>query len=116
MTAVSVPLLAKLFNPLQTPPWPVSAIRKSEVLAAKRLLDHPIPCTAARSDHIGRIAFLVSNGWSDAIHIDIINGWTFVVDDGNHRLAAAIIRKDPLITVELSGSIDHAFALFGVTV
>ncbi|MEP2272304.1 MAG: hypothetical protein ABJI23_13485 [Marinobacter sp.] len=68
--------------------------------------------------HAGRIAWLVENGWHDAIEIDVgVPGapgqrdhWP--VTDGNHRLAAAIIRGDDAIEASISGSIDHAHRLF----
>jgi hypothetical protein len=47
--------------------------------------------TIHRVDHARRIAFLVVQGWTDPIEINIEkSGW--IIADGNHRLAAAFYR------------------------
>ena len=60
--------------------------------------------------HAKRVAWLVVDGWNDPIHIDVgvpSLGYEpdYVVDDGNHRLAAAILRGDETILAECSGDV-----------
>lgn len=66
-----------------------------------------------RQRHIQKIAWFVVNGWTEPIHIDVgipelgaRN--SYIVDDGNHRFAAAIYRKDKEIRSYISGSIGYA--------
>lgn len=71
-------------------------------------------------DHPARIAYLVLNPASDPIELDIgcpsLGYWgpSWPVLDGNHRLAAAIYRKDDSIAALVAGELDHAFELFQV--
>jgi len=70
--------------------------------------DVPVPISDGKEIHAGRIAWLVINGWNeDPIDIDVgVPGFGDVleiVQDGNHRLAAAILRGDDFIPVECSG-------------
>jgi hypothetical protein len=74
-----------------------------------------------RKYHIERIAFLVVNGWNDAISIDVgvPQLWSYpnwIVTDGNHRFAAAIFRKEEWILATVDGSIEYARELFGIDV
>jgi hypothetical protein len=71
--------------------------------------------------HIGRIRYLLENGWTDAIDIDVgvpsmgYHGPSWPIIDGNHRLAAAALRGDSHILVDISGQLDHAARLLGVS-
>jgi len=70
-------------------------------------------------DHAGRIAFLVEHEAQDAIEVDVgvpvLNYWmTWMVTDGNHRLAAAIFLKREHILAGVAGQMDYAKRLFGV--
>jgi hypothetical protein len=62
-----------------------------------------------RAYHIARIAFLVTYGWSDPITVDIglpdlDPGFPLdAVEDGNHRLSAAIYRGDYTILADVAG-------------
>lgn len=71
--------------------------------------------------HAGRIAYFVEHGWKDAIGIDVgvpslgcHVRWP--VQDGNHRLAAAIYRGDKTILADVDGSVDYAAELLGVSI
>lgn len=62
-----------------------------------------------RDFHAGRIAYLVLNPASDPISVDVgipsmgcFPSWG--IDDGNHRLSAAIVRGDETILVNFSGA------------
>lgn len=122
---VPVSRLIALCNPVEAPPWP-----DSKDLCSKRIMRltelGEIPYTLhsgivdsswAIEQHEKRIAFFVRSGWSDPIFIDVgipelgLNiEWP--VMDGNHRLAAAILRNDITILAEISGSIDLINQLF----
>lgn len=114
------------FDPLAAPPWGCAAITKQEVLLAAKGggLSTQHPKTIARADwsrkqHISRIAYLVLHGWTAPIDIDVgvpslgcYVAWPIL--DGNHRLAAAIVRGDLTIEASVSGAMDLAQQLFGV--
>lgn len=75
--------------------------------------------TGARYSHVARIAWLAVSGWHDAVEVDVgvpslrcFVKWP--VQDGNHRLAAAIVRGDENILASVAGCMDTAFELFGV--
>ncbi|MBK6616279.1 hypothetical protein [Ottowia sp.] len=71
-------------------------------------------------DHIARIAYLASTGWSEPIEVDVgvphMNCWVnWPVVDGNHRLAAAIARRDDFILASVGGCCTYMRELFGRT-
>lgn len=73
------------------------------------------------SYHAKRVAYLFLNGWFDPIEIDVgipeLGHMTFCpIQDGNHRFAAAVLRKDELISAEIFGSVDYAEELFGIKI
>ena len=73
---------------------------------------------STRRYHIQRIAWLAVNGWTDPIQIDVgvpelCSHVDWIVIDGNHRLAAAIVRGDKTISAAVSGSVGYALQLFG---
>lgn len=53
-------------------------------------------------DDIGRVAYFVENGQDDPIFIDFLNDM-WPISDGNHRLRAALHRKDKWILASCSG-------------
>jgi hypothetical protein len=66
--------------------------------------------------HIARVAYLVVNPTQDPIGVDVgipsmgcPVAWPVV--DGNHRLTAALFRRDTHIDAEVSGSITYAVYL-----
>lgn len=71
--------------------------------------------------HAQRVAHLCVVGWSDPISIDVgVPGLgcnvDWFVEDGNHRLAAAIVRGDSHILAVVSGSLNFAAELFGINI
>lgn len=67
-------------------------------------------------DHHARIAKFVVDGWRDAIHIDVgVPSMGFhpewMVDDGNHRLGAAIYENHANIWAAISGAWGYAVEL-----
>lgn len=70
-------------------------------------------------DHHARIAHLVVNGWQDPIQIDVgipfMGCWIdWPVTDGNHRVAAAIVRGDETILASVAGCCDHIEETLGI--
>lgn len=66
-----------------------------------------------RQNHVAKIAYFATHDIEKPIMIDvgIPNMGCFVehmVDDGNHRLAGAIVKKSPTIAAWVSGSVEHA--------
>lgn len=112
----------ELCNPLRMSPWVAGRVTKTlvrECLKNRWLCPSPVGHNASADMHAGRIAFLVKNGWSDSIEIDVgIPSMRCYVDwpvlDGNHRLAAAYLRGDDQISAMIGGDLDYALELFGV--
>jgi hypothetical protein len=123
-TLVAVSRVALLCNPTQSWPWCCDAPSTEEwatLLKTAPLEDCPVASTEPASRHIGRIRYLAQHGWSDAIEVDVgcpvlgYGGPKWPVTDGNHRLAAAIVRNDAFISVDVAGQLDHAASLLGVS-
>lgn len=143
MTAVLVPVqkLKKLCNPFLDHPWEQDdgeASRVSQELVRQALSNrqfvacpYSTPSETALTQwsgymHAARIAWLVDN-WdrpneNAPIEIDVgvpalhnhlpLNR---MIIDGHHRLAAAIYRKERFIKANISGQVDYAEKLFGIT-
>jgi hypothetical protein len=82
---------------------------------------YPGSFNGTHDQEVERIAYLVVNGWDDAIEIDVgvpslLCHVDWIVLDGNHRLAAAIYRGDTMISASVGGCIGYAMELFGVDV
>lgn len=114
--------IADISNPLTDDPWGSGLTQ--EIIDAcladvSRHVATPVPafCTDPWV-HGGRIAWLHDNGWDDEICIDVgvpsmsVPPPSWVVIDGNHRLAAALLRGDETIKVAISGSLDAAMEMF----
>lgn len=117
-----VAALAKVWNPFEQSPWPeVHVITPDDVkdaLAGQRLsgdryddVMHRFRTNHATKDHAksyhaGRIAYLVQHPSDDPIMVieNVRGGWD--IDDGYHRLAAAIYRGDATIKVR-AGAMDE---------
>lgn len=110
--------VVRLCNPYKanSSPWgaPITIQMVTEAIAVQRFVTVP-----GEVDHVGRIAYLVEHKAEDPIEVDIgvpslgCNvAWP--VTDGNHRLAAAIFRRDVEIACNVAGSLEYAWELFGV--
>lgn len=115
----------KDYNPLGKQFWCNKRVTKTMVnacLKANKLENRPISEKHYTNPHkhAARIAYLIKHGWEDAIHIDIgipdMDWLGSSLDDGNHRLAAAFIRKDKFIDADVSGSVSFAKSLFKVDI
>lgn len=118
ITPAAVPALASLANPFDSVIWsgldnPITAEEVGAALVVGKL-KHPDdgPCDT-RSDHVQRVAWFMVHGWRDPLEVDIgipslgyVPEWP--VQDGNHRLAAAILLKNQTIDIRFSGSLDYA--------
>ena len=82
-------------------------------------LGHPVTWTIEH--HIRRIAFLVAEKDETPVELDVgcpslnhYRGW--LIDDGNHRFVAAVVRGDAHIYANVEGEIEYAEKLFGVKI
>lgn len=91
-----------------------------ECIAAGRFEQRPFSESAAKRmgdyDHAARIAYLVVNKDVTPIEIDVgcpsLGYHEIHLVDGNHRAAAAIIRKDKTIAAVLGGEVSYMRHLF----
>lgn len=108
---ISVSDLAYWCDPFEHAVW-FRRVRRSDVtkaLCAGRLNGHRKTFAAdSISGNAARIAWFVTHGWKDAISVDVgvpslgfFPSW--LIEDGNHRFAAAVYRGDNLILAEISG-------------
>lgn len=118
---VNIPVsrLRKICNPFDDTPWEsiVSLSDVKSAISSGRLIE---PCDLANAnDHSGRIAYFVAYGWCDPIEIDvgvpILNYYPeWIIQDGNHRFAAAMYLRKRYISATVSGQMDYAKRLFGL--
>jgi hypothetical protein len=129
LVTVRVPTLVTLLDPLGADPWGVGTVGVDEVQAAlrERRLRPDNPCwqdtqqaVSSTRTHGERIAWLVHHGWdidTELMHVDVDEYGGIGLNEGNHRLfALAFLGVAGPITVELSGYLDVAEVLFGVTI
>lgn len=132
-TQIPIAALEAFQTPFDNDVWRCGVVSKQMVQIAieqGQSLDHGAwaalktpegQCLATQDQHAARIAYLVQNGWDDAISIDIgipsmgyQPEWPYL--DGNHRICAAVMRGDTHIEAEVSGDVDYAKELFGVSI
>lgn len=130
----------KVVNPLKKPRWngvtkPISVAEVMTAVSERRLLDEHVgpgeftllatrgvpveeALTTERRRHIERIARFVVQMPDDPVVIDVgmpefgyQHATDFEVEDGHHRIAAAIIRDEDLL-VSFCGSCDAFHGLF----
>lgn len=123
---IPVDRLKAICNPLgECDIWrvgkPVTAKMVDDAFVGGRLNPNPNASEKLKTagDHAGRIAYLAHYGWTKAISLDIgipslhcYPAW--MIDDGNHRFAAAIYREDEFILADVGGCNDYMMELFGV--
>ncbi len=121
---VPVKRVANLANPVNEWHWDCPGMTSTELRQCLRTVQPiavPVGNDGTAEEHVGRIKHLIENGWTDAIHLDvgtpILGYWgpSWPVTDGNHRLSAAILRGDATILVEITGQLDHAAELLGMS-
>ena len=113
---IPVHRIARHCNPFGLSPWGVPLTRADvrHALRQRRLV-----ATHGGDDHPGRIAYFVENPARDAIEIDVgvpVLGYLpdWLVQDGNHRLAAAIFSGRMEILADVQGQLSRAKRIFGV--
>lgn len=124
MAKIQLQRVLRLCDPRSRWPWRSKApsARLTEALLADASeIAKPIPSDAGARAHLGRVRHLARVGWADPIELDVgvpalgYAGPAWPVTDGNHRLWAACLRGDEFIEVNVSGQIDHAALLLGVS-
>lgn len=117
---VSVACLRKLCDPFENPPWDgvagltldgVRQAMQEGFVLAQAYSGERRRTEWSTEDHIARIAYLAQEGWDKPIDVDVgvpslgcHVEWPVI--DGNHRLAAAIVRGDEYILAKVSGCSD----------
>jgi len=116
--------VAELANPLADWRWNCprlgeQAFRRA-VTRARPVSAH-VGAKASQAKHIGRVAFLMQAGWRDAIELEFpVPGlayarMTWLITDGNHRMAAALLRNDAYVLVSVFGHLRSAARALGVS-
>ena len=77
---------------------------------------HPMASDEIRQNHIRKIAYFARHTATTPIELDVgipsMNCHVeHLVQDGNHRLAGALIRGDATIAARVGGSVEHAQSL-----
>jgi hypothetical protein len=118
ITAIALPVrrIVRQCHPLRARPWGVK-VRSHDVWAAHRagrLVAEP-----GTDDHAGRIAWLMAQPVLDPIEIEVgipaLHCYVdWIITDGNHRVAAAVLRRDRMIAAHVGGDMNYARELFGV--
>jgi hypothetical protein len=122
---IPIERITNVYDPFAEPPWyDGSAVCIAGVRSAiKENRLNPEPYSAKKfgpdwtsRKHEERIAWLVLNPSHDPISIEFSypNDDAFSIDDGNHRLAAAIYRGDREIAVEVGGFFENTVSALGV--
>jgi hypothetical protein len=109
------------WNPLTDCPWNCVPFTLADIRRFKpRMQSLPVEDDAFDwRPHAGRIRYLAKHGWKDPIQLDAgipsLNCYVdWPIQDGNHRLAAAILRGDDGILAQVAGDLEYALELFGV--
>lgn len=110
------------YSPFNSPPWMEGRITKSMALRALRneefeslpytgwMNKNPNPYTPKW--HARRVAYLVKHKASDPLIFDRTSSGGIRFEDGNHRLAAAIIREDDTIDIYFPGDFEEMYYFF----
>jgi len=112
------------WNPFNNTVWvglddPITREEVSQALKEGRLREQPVPLWSyrdpppTREEHIERVAYLSTLEEWDPLSLDVgIPSMGFYVDwivqDGNHRLAAQFFKGIPVIQANVSGSTAYA--------
>lgn len=119
MLTLSLSEITKFCNPFEVPVWwelktPITIEEIKEAIENESYKNANKPFSKMfpnRENHINRIAYLVKHPATDPIEIGSEGNW--LINDGNHRLAAAIYRGDKTIEVSFYGCLEKIECLFG---
>ena|ERR1035437_5163619 len=116
------------FNPFKRTVWelletPVTREEVTQAISEGRFRAEPVETwsyhkpPATRQEHIERVAFLATHEQKEPIEIDVGVpslgcSVSWIIEDGNHRLAAAFYNGDSHIKANVSGDLDYAKHLF----
>jgi hypothetical protein len=125
---MTIPLeaLTDYWHPMADNVWGCGVITVEDVLSCEDIFMGRQSTGSTAEDgesfefNVARIAWLAERGWAtegdpEPITVDVgVAGYTphDLVLDGNHRLAAAIVRGDKEIKVAIAGDIEKARAIF----
>ena len=123
MSVVSIPVsvLRNIWDVVENPPWndsfkPVTEVDVHDAVRRKDWSSrHMCPLEhnqeTMKLDHVRRIAWMVIHPPQDPVLID--TSLANPITDGYHRLYAAIIRGDEMISVSICGYDSDIINLFG---
>jgi hypothetical protein len=124
---VPVARLRNLCDPIQVNPWgcQISPREVKKAVETGKFQTTPWKksprrlTSKERKYHIERVAYFVVHAWSDPIDLDVgvpsLGCYVrWLIQDGNHRFYAAVIRGDQFILSTLSGDLNHAQEMLGV--
>lgn len=123
---IPIDRLLEITDPISEPPWHDGPdVSREGVLSAisdGRFEQRPYSCdllSVCRREwnsrrHEERIAWLVLNPPADPIEIEIDQYCGVGIDDGMHRLFAAVVREDRAAFIQLGGYVDYASETIGV--
>lgn len=115
MPIVATPTFALVYwSAFATTIWPEQSGRYRsrdilELVRTKQFESRPYggpPREYSHGWHARRIAYLVENFPATPIEV-YVDPYNLYINDGNHRLAAAMVRREPLIRVDLDGWLDE---------
>ncbi len=126
---IPVKILEKLCDPWSAWAEQEQSIKKEDVLECLKAGQSELTVTPLWTDisfgrskitpeenrirHIQKIAWFVQNGFADPISLEVGCAGLGVapghlIEDGNHRFAAAILRQDKVISAKIGGGIEDA--------
>lgn len=119
--------LRAIRDPIDTPPWDPFVDHEPLTLAmvmAEKPISYAYDADIYRrtwqkkKTHLGRIRWLIENGWHDAVSVEVggvftdyYRGWLYT--DGNHRVAASFLRGDKYLLCSCGGSVRRLEKMFG---
>lgn len=123
---VPMSILTELAHPLETNPWTGFPLTVEDVLSCEHEAQESCyescgPYEGCDDCELARIAHFVRSGWdsvmddAEPITVDVGLGDYFpewIIVDGNHRVAAAIVLGMTHIEVCIEGSWDRALVMF----
>lgn len=126
IATVSVKALAEYVDPMRLNTWQCGVIDVEDVECCEDPTIGAYPAGSTAEDassweyNVARIAWLAARGWktpeadSEPITLLVTASGALSLVDGNHRLAAAIVRGDKEITVLIEGAAEDAYKILGI--
>lgn len=122
MPLVRIPTILETCNPVETPPWEFCEGMVPDdvwacIMEENYHREPAIQNLDGMAIHAARIAYLHDHPADDPIQLDasLAAAGKWPIEDGNHRLYAAILRGDAFINAEISGFESDIEEIFGIS-